>query len=357
MLIRALLCCCLLVLANCAGKTSRVNYTKASYNQLQNWDNDDHAKALATFTKSCARAKKIDSAEIFASLPKDKIKQEWSKVCSSAKQSKNPKAFFENNFTPYLVSDNNNRQKGLFTGYYEVEIEGSIVKSKKHSHPIYLHSKHSKVSRADIEKGALKGKKLEIAYTNDKVGLFFMHIQGSGKIKIADGSYLKLCYAGQNGHPYYAIGNYLTNNNLIDKNTASAESIIKWLNDNPAKAAKVMHLNPSYVFFRKRKELHPVGAMGIEVTPMRTLAVDRRYIPLGIPLWLETTYPKVRNSRAIKPFDRIMVAQDVGGAIKGAVRGDVFFGSDKQAELYAWYMKNMGRYFILVPNRIASYLK
>ena len=356
MLARVLLFCYLLALTSCAGKTSHVSYTKSSYSQLRNWSKDDHAKALATYVKSCARSKKIDTAEVFASLPKDKIKQEWNKVCLIAKKSKNPRAFFENNFTPYLVS-NKNKERGLFTGYYEVEIEGSIEKTKKHSHPIYLHSKHSKNSRADIEKGVLKGKNLEIAYTNDKARLFFMHIQGSGKIKIADGSYIKLGYAGQNGYPYYAIGSYLTQNNLIDKNTASAESIIKWINDNPNKAAKVMHLNPSYVFFKKRKELHPVGAMGVEVTPMRTLAVDRKYIPLGAPLWLETTYPKVRQSKLEKPFDRIMIAQDVGGAIKGAVRGDVFFGSDKQAELYAWYMKNMGRYFILVPNKIANYLK
>ena len=117
-----------------------------------------------------------------------------------------------------------------------------------------------------------------------------------------------------------------------------------------------MHLNESYIFFRERKEHHPVGAMGVEVTQMRSLAVDRRYIPLGIPLWLETTYPRENKKLPLKPFHRIMVAQDVGGAIKGVVRGDVFFGSTKQAERYAWYMANKGRYFILIPRGIAKYL-
>ena len=117
-----------------------------------------------------------------------------------------------------------------------------------------------------------------------------------------------------------------------------------------------MNLNESYVFFTERHQHHPVGAMGVEVTAMRTLAVDRRFIPLGMPLWLETTYPRYSKADQHKPFNRIMVAQDVGGAIKGAIRGDVFFGSNKQAERYAFYMKNKGKYFMLVPKEIAKYL-
>ncbi len=350
----------LLALTNCASK-NYIKLEKSSFNKLDRWDNDNHEKALAAFTKSCSSSKKIISAQVFDKVPKEITKQEWNRTCKLAKSKDysrtEARKFFENNFVPYLVKGKKGEQ-GLFTGYYEVELEGSVIKTNKYKYPVYKHSHkvNTKIPRSKIEKGALNGKKLEVAYVADRAGLFFMHIQGSGKIKISPDSYIKLGYAGQNGHPYFAIGNYLTKNNLIDKNTASAESIINWLNQNPHLAAEVMNLNESYIFFRERKEHHPVGAMGVEVTPMRSLAVDKNFIPLGIPLWLETTYPRENKKGPFKPFHRTMIAQDVGGAIKGAVRGDVFFGSSKRAERYAWYMANKGRYFILVPKAMASYL-
>jgi len=347
----------LLILTNCASK-NYIKLEKSKFSNLKHWSNDHHERALSAFAKSCSKNTKISQAQIFENVPSSVVKKEWNKICKLA-NSKNfshteAKRFLETKFIPFLVKGNKGAQ-GLFTGYYEVELEGSIVKTNKYKHPIYLHSNHvnTKIPRSKIEKGALKGKKLEVAYVEDKVGLFFMHIQGSGKIRISDDSYIKLGYAGQNGYPYFAIGNYLTKNNLIDRNTASAESIIKWLNDNPHKAAQVMNLNESYVFFRKRREHHPVGAMGVEVTPMRTLAVDRSFIPLGSLLWLETSYPRENKKLQLRPFNRTMVAQDVGGAIKGAVRGDVFFGSSKKAERYCWYMANKGQYCILVAKEIA----
>ena len=348
----------LLLLTSCAGSNKQfIKLERSNFSSLKNWSQDKHDKALTAYTKSCAHNKKTLTADIYAKVPKSVLQTELKKTCNLAKQTHNARKFFEQNFVPFLVKDKKG-ERGLFTGYYEVELEGSVVKTNKYKHPVYLHSTkvNTKIPRSAIEKGALKGKKLEVAYVEDKAGLFFMHIQGSGKIKISKDSYIKLGYAGQNGYPYFAIGNYLTKNNLIDKNKASAESIIKWLNDNPHKAAKVMHLNESYIFFRVRNEHQPVGAMGIEVTPMRTLAVDRRFIPLGSALWLETSYPREDKKAPLKPFHRIMIAQDVGGAIKGAIRGDVYFGSSKQAERYAWYMGNMGRYFILVPKGIAKYL-
>ena len=350
----------LITLTNCASK-NYIQLEKSSFSKLDRWNQDKHEKAVEAFTKSCSSTKKILSAQVFDPVPKQVIKHEWNKVCKLAKSRNYSRSearhFFESNFVPYLVKGKKGEQ-GLFTGYYEMELEGSVVKTNKYKYPVYGHSTkiNTKISRSKIEKGALNGKNLEIAYVADKVGLFFMHIQGSGKIRISPDSYIKLGYAGQNGHPYFTIGNYLTKNNLIDKNKASAESIMKWLNDNPHQAAKVMNLNESYIFFTKRKEHHPVGAMGVEITPKRSLAVDKNFIPLGAPLWLETSYPREDKKAPLKPFYRIMVAQDVGGAIKGAVRGDVFFGSDKQAERYAWYMANKGRYFILVPRGMAKYL-
>lgn len=351
----------LLILTNCTSK-NYIKLERSNFHKLKSWHNDRHDKALETFAKSCSQSKKIVQAQIFEDVPANVTKKEWNKLCNLANSkdfsSKEARKFLENNFVPFLVKGKKGSQ-GLFTGYYEVELEGSVIKTNKFKHPVYLHSTkvNTKIPRSHIENGALKGKNLEVAYVKDKVGLFFMHIQGSGKIRISDDSYIKLGYAGQNGYPYFAIGNYLTQNNLIDKNTASAESIINWLNNNPHKAAQIMNLNESYVFFRKRREHHPVGAMGVEVTPARTLAVDRNFIPLGSLLWLETSYPRENKKLPLKPFNRVMVAQDVGGAIKGAVRGDVFFGSTKKAERYAWYMANKGQYYILVPKEMAKYLK
>ena len=348
----------LFILSSCAGKkTALVKLEKSSFSELKNWKNDDHKAALSAFKKSCLISKHAVSASAFDKASKQLIKSSWNKTCKLAKNTKNPTQFFENNFVPFLVKTEKG-ERGLFTGYYEMELEGSLIKTSKYKYPVYAHSKdvNLKIPRFKIEKGALNGKKLEIAYVSDKAGLFFMHIQGSGKIKISNNSYLKLGYAGQNGYPYFHIGSYLSKNNLIDKNKINAESILKWLNDNPEKAAKIMNLNESYVFFTKRREHHPVGAMGAEVTAMRTLAVDRRFIPLGSPLWLETTYPGEKKKANPKLFHRLMVAQDVGGAIKGPVRGDIFFGSNKLAEKYAWYMGNMGRYFLFVPRDIAKYL-
>lgn len=360
---KSLLLVLVLFLASCSSTNKGyIKLEKASFSDLKNWSSDKHERALKAYNKSCLRGKKISEARIFSHIPKHITRNEWNKTCKLARKhqekGKNAQKFFEDNFVPYIVKDKKG-EKGLFTGYYEVEIEGSVVKTNKHKHPIYLHSANvnTKIPRSKIEKGALKGKKLEIAYVSDKAALFFMHIQGSGKIKISSNSYIKLGYAGQNGYPYFPIGNHLTKNNLIDKNKASAESIIKWLNNNPHKAAKVMNLNESYVFFTKRKEHHPVGALGVEVTPMRTLAVDKRFIPLGSPLWLETSYPREDKKQPLKPYHKTMIAQDVGGAIKGPIRGDIFFGGSKRAERYAWYMANMGRYYILIPKNIAKHIK
>ncbi len=358
MLARIFLLVIFFILSNCSSSIKeRIRLEKKDLSSLTLWEQDNHNNALKAYIKSCSHTKRILTANIFSNVPKHILKQSLVKTCKLAKETKNAKQFFENNFIPFLAMSNKG-ERGLFTGYYEVELEGSIIKTNKYKHPIYLHSNaiNTKIPRSRIENGALNGKKLEVAYVKDKVGLFFMHIQGSGKIKISKNSYIKLGYAGQNGYPYFAIGNYLTKNNLIDKNKASAESIIKWLNDNPRQAAKVMHLNESFVFFKVRNEHHPVGAMGVEVTAMRTLAVDRKFIPLGLPLWLETSYPRENKKDPLKPFHRLMVAQDVGGAIKGPVRGDIFFGSTKKAERYAWYMGNMGRYFLMVPKDIAKYL-
>ncbi|MEK6733980.1 MAG: MltA domain-containing protein, partial [Pseudomonadota bacterium] len=252
---------------------------KSSFSELKNWKNDDHKKGLEAYKKSCSKSRQMLTARIFDKVPKKIIKSNWDHACKTAKITKDPKRFFEDNFVPFLVKKKSG-ERGLFTGYYEVELEGRIVKTNKYKYPVYLHSNkvNLKLPRSKIENGALNGRKLEVAYVADKAGLFFMHIQGSGKIRVSKDSYIKLGYAGQNGYPYFPIGNYLTQNNLIDKNKASAESIIKWLNCNPHKAAKVMNLNESYIFFTRRKEHSPVGALGVEVTAMRTLAVDRRYI-------------------------------------------------------------------------------
>lgn len=202
--------------------------------------------------------------------------------------------------------------------------------------------------RAQIEAGALRDQKLALLYVAGPVDAFFLQIQGSGRVLLGNGDVVRVGYAGQNGRPYVAIGKVLADRGQLRRADVTMQSIRAWLEQHPAEAAGVMAENPSYVFFRELPRLRadegPLGALGVPVTPGRSIAVDHRYIPLGLPVWVDTT-----DSLDGVPLQRLMLAQDVGGAIKGPVRGDVFFGWGAQAEARAGRMRQPGRLFVLLP--------
>jgi membrane-bound lytic murein transglycosylase A len=354
----------LLLLASCAPKVpppDRLVVEGARFADLTGWENDRQGAALAAFLRSCAK------------LEKD---PDWADTCAQARavagsDDAAARRFFETALVPVAVT-NHGERKGLFTGYYEPELAGCRAQGPSCGVPIYRRPPElvtvelgafrpelkgqriaGKVergrlvpfpSRAEIDKGALAGRSLELAYAADPIELFFLEIQGSGRLKLPDGSIMRLGYDGQNGHAYVPIGRVLLERGALER-PVTMQSIKAWLRGSPEKAAAVLEENPSYVFFRELSGEGPVGAQGVALTPGRSLAVDRRFLPLGAPVWLDTGEMR-----------RLLVAQDTGGAIKGPVRGDVFWGAGAEAEARAGAMQDEGRIWLLVPPAIAARL-
>ncbi len=304
----------------------------------------------------------------------------WRGACDAADQPASPeqaRAFFEDWFQPFEVTDRGNAF-GLFTGYYEPLLHGSRRYGGAYTVPLYRapddlirvdlgrfkpdlagQTIAGRVDgqqfvpyyvRAEIDAGVLDGRGLELVWVDDPIEKFFLQIQGSGQIQLDDGTRIRVGYAGQNGHEYHAIGRDLVASGAMTLEEVSLQSIRDWLIAHPEQARAIMERNGSYVFFRERPELNadegPIGAQGVPLTAGRSLAVDPRYIPLGAPVWLDTTAPWPEGEG---PLRRLMVAQDSGGAIDGPVRGDVFWGTGARAEAIAGRMRSEGRYVVLLP--------
>jgi membrane-bound lytic murein transglycosylase A len=204
--------------------------------------------------------------------------------------------------------------------------------------------------RAAIAGGALDGRGLELLWVDDPVDAFILHIQGSGRVTLPDGAVVRLGYAGNNGHAYVAIGRLMRARGLLPADEINMPAIARWLRANPVAGAALMAENPRYIFFRERVGAGPIGAQGVALTPGRSLAVDDALIPLGAPLWLDTTGPPPGGG----PLRRLVIAQDTGSAIKGAVRGDLFWGAGADAFEAAGRMNQRGRYYILLPQAVAN---
>ncbi|WP_448206617.1 murein transglycosylase A [Azospirillum sp. sgz302134] len=328
----------------------------ADFRSLSGWIDDDHSQALPAVQRTCRWVDAQPSDKPLGAHPAAGTTADWRPICAAARAlpANDPEAarrFFEDNFTPVSLSEG---QEGLFTGYYEVALHGSWTRTDRYNVPIYRTPKRTKrgiPTRSRIVDGALKGKGLEILWVDDAIDAFFLEIQGSGRVEMTDGSVVALGYAGQNGHSYYPIGRHLIDIGYATPEQVTMPLIRRWLNEHPADAKRVMNLNPSYVFFQLRPNIGARGARNMELTGGRSLAVDAGYIPLGVPLWLELRDAPVPNGE----IKRLVVAQDTGGAIKGAVRGDLFWGHGPDAEEGAGVMKAKGRYTMLAP-RNTSFL-
>ena len=321
------------VAAVMAGASARAEVL--DFESLSGWREDGQAAALTAFLVTCDQ---LDAPE-------------WRPLCKLAEDvpkgdDASARAFFELFFRPVVIGN----PPALFTGYYEPELNGSPVRSPRYAWPIYrrppdMRDGEAYHSRATIESGALAGRGLELAWLDDPVEVFFLHIQGSGRVRMADGSVIRVGYAGKNGHPYRSVGQEMIRRGLLTSHEASAGTIAAWVRRNPIVGAEMLNLNPSYVFFRKLGNLPadkgPIGAMGRSITPMRSLAVDPAFTPLGAPVWIE------KEGRV--PLRRLMVAQDTGGAIKGAQRADIFYGFGDQAGEAAGIVKDGGRMVLLLP--------
>ncbi len=328
-----------------------------TFNQLPNWPDGQQQLAIPALKASC----KVNSSTV------------WRRACHAASKlpehltSTQARAFLSRYFQPYQVNDNGHTH-GLFTGYYEPTIPGSRQKTARYTVPIYgkplnlvrtkngmrLKVKGNYIqppTRAEISAGPLLAKTPVLAWIHSKIDRFFLQIQGSGSITLKNGQRLLLGYAAQSGHPYYPIGAYLVKKGYLSRKNVSMQSIHQWLIAHPQQAQQVMNLNPSFVFFRQIHADNPIGAQGVPLTPGRSLAVDRKKIRLGTPVWLSTYLPQPTADRIThgEKLERLMIAQDTGGAIRGLIRGDVFWGSGKRAKYLAGHMQSQGQIWLLRP--------
>ncbi len=329
---------------------------------LPGWNNDDHRPVLAAFRRSCARPSSLAATARLAVQPAD-----WQLACAAAslvdiRDASASRAFFERNFVPVSLR-RADTMPGLFTGYFEPELRASLRRDARFRFPIYLKPPELASSpatpfltRAQIEAGGLNGRNLELAYAEDAVNVFELQVQGSGRLLLPGGQIMRVGFAGHNGHAYTAIGRILQDYGASKDDVANWPAIKAWLARNPAKATEVMQRNARFIFFRQLTGEGPIGAQGVALTPERSLAVDPIYVPYGAPVWIDTFNPGAAPNTTGAPLRRLMVAQDTGGAIKGAVRGDIFWGAGDHAEDSAGRLKSPGQWWVLLPRPAADRL-
>lgn len=311
---------------------SDVSYEVMQFDQLDGWADDDHAAALATFKNTCGDMRGAD----------------WIALCAYAKTDPEARQFFELFFRPVMMDDG---KDALFTGYFEPELQGDRFRSSRYRYPVYKMPPEALANspwlpRRDIlNSGIMAGRGLEIAWVDDPVELFFLQIQGSGRIKLPDGSYKRVGYRGSNGHSYRSIGSEMVRRGIYQPHQVSAEVIKNWVRRNPVEGAELLFHNPSYVFFREVSQVPadrgPLGAMNRSITTMRSVAIDPSFVRLGSPVWIEKD--------GAEPLNRLMIAQDTGSAIKGAQRADVFTGTGDAAGREAGKLRDPGRLMVLMP--------
>lgn len=334
-----------------------------SFSEIEGWARDDHAAAFAALRKMCRKRSGSNSACKDALALKDKIGR------------KHARRFFETHYVPHRVEQ---ERPGLVTGYYEPEVNGSRKRGGKFQVPVYrrpddlIQLKPDELrafynasfsvgrqngkelvpyyTRAEIETGALDGKGLELLYLDDPVELFFMQIQGSGRVRFPDGSWVRLGYAAKNGHSYTSIGKLLLERGEKPPGGLTMEGLKNWLRADPERGRALMHENKSYVFFVELPKAEagdgPVGALAVALTPGRSLAVDPVYHALGTPIFVSAPEAPTPDG---KPFRRLMIAQDVGSAIRGKERGDIYWGSGAEAGAIAGVTKHKARFYVLLP--------
>ena len=357
-----------------AAPSLPAQYRAVTWDALPGWREDDVSAAWPAFLVGC-KALAVAKGGV------------WQQTCLAASNVQASdaaavRAFFETNFSPYQVLAHEGGEEGLVTGYYEPLLYGSRMKSERFRVPLYsppddlltidltdlypeLKGKRMRgrvegkrvVSywpRADIDAGKAPVAGHELVYVEDPVEAFFLEIQGSGRVQLDGGAVVRLGYADQNGHPYRAIGSVLAARGEMPLERTSLQNIREWGKRNPDKLPELLENNPSYVFFREVPAFPagsleavidgPIGSLGVPLAAQRTIAVDTRSVPLGAPVFLATTYPSTT-----RPLQRLVMAQDTGGAIRGAVRADFFWGFGNDAGREAGRMRQQGRIWILWP--------
>lgn len=347
-----------------------------SFARLKGWQQDDLAEAFRVFRAGCpSLASRPADARVASSTS---LKDGLRVACKAASAlGKNPgqdaaRHFFETHFQPVRITSETGGA-GFFTGYYEPEVEGALTRSPGYEVPVMgrpadLVSNAQGVwrkaggqmvpyhDRAAIEDGALAGQGLEVAWLKDPIDLFFMQIQGSGRMRLPDGKVVRLNYAATNGHEYTPVGRVLIDEGIVPRDEMSMARIRAFMEQDPEAGQALRRHNRSYVFFTARatgQDAGPLGAQGIPLTAGRSLAVDRRIHTYGVPVFVEAELP-LQPGGALTPFNRLMIAQDTGSAIVGPARGDLFFGAGPQAAEIAGGIRHAGSFTLLVPRAALS---
>ena len=396
-LARILAVCLLAGLAGCAVAPAGPRPAAVGFGALPGWQADKLSEAMPALRQTCGRIAalgpqaQLGGANGAPALARAADAASWGPVCAAAATTPDgddaaARALLEKYLEPHELSPGPDG-KALFTGYYEPISPGARHRGGAYQTPIHrrpgnvgpmanppvtrrvtraaaaphsrlrVHAHHARATaprvlavpdRASIVAGALRGRGLELAWLADPIDAFFLQIQGSGRITLPDGGEMRVGYAGANGKPYMAIGKILLDRGEITREEMSMQAIRAWLNAHPDQAAKLMNSNPSYVYFREVMDISPdqgaVGAFGVPLTPGRSLAVDRAFIPMGVPVFIATADPLDNTA-----YQRLLLAQDTGGAIKGAVRADIFYGWGPQAEARAGKMQGTGKAWVLLP--------
>lgn len=361
----------------------QLHLKEQSFAELPNWANANKQTSLHAFQISCRAFLKQDPNKSIGSQYIDLKVKDWHPVCKAAmlidtKSEAAAQTFFETWFKPvefYLKKP----VTGLFTGYYMPLLKGSLTKTEQYQVPIYnvpsnlitanlelfdSSLKHRRINgriennrlvpyytREEINHGAIDKLSSVIVWVDSQLQRLILEIEGSGVVQLPDGKKIGIGYAGENGVAYTSIASVLIHKNVMTRDNASMQHIYRYFNEHPEEITPVLNQNKSFVFFTKLANHDALGAQGVPLTPGYSLAIDRKWIPIGAPLWLSTTRPD-HALETQKPFHRLMIAQDTGGAIRGAVRGDVYWGEGEKATEIAGKMKNPGRYWLLLPRHV-----
>ncbi|MEX0759308.1 MAG: MltA domain-containing protein [Tistlia sp.] len=353
-------------------------YQPSEFDALPGWQEDDQVAALPALLKSCGRMAKLPADRALGPEALGLTVADWRPLCDTLEAFDSDRStlreVLEWLLRPVAVADQEGDAVGTFTGYYESELRGAEAPRPGYAVPLLApppglavdkvgggwfggpereelrfdagDGRRPLPDRAAIEEGALEGHAEPVLWLADAVEAHILHIQGSGRVELPDGEVVRVGYAGSNGKGFTGIARVLLDEGLIQPGQASMSGVRDWLKANPDQARELMRRNERYIFFRRIVGPGPIGAEGVALTPGRSLAVDTRFVPLGAPLWLDTRWPAED-----RPLRRLIVAQDVGSAIKGQVRGDFYFGSGEEAFQQAGRMKRDGRYWLLVPRR------
>ncbi len=381
---RAVVLGSLIFVAACVARSpgpERIDLAPVDFDALPGWQDDRQSLALEAFRRSCARIGRRPENGLVGANGIGGVVADWRGACRagadvSSADDEAARAFFERHFASFRVLDKGSAD-GLFTGYYEPLLSGARQRGGRYIVPIYgrpidlvsvdlgdfrLDFEGRRIagriegdalrpypSRAEIERGALDDRAAVIAWVDDPVDAFFLHVQGSGRIGLENGDEIRVGYAAANGHEYRSIGGILIARGAMDREAVSLPSIRAWLAAHPDESRALMEENESFIFFRELEGEGVIGAQGVALTPGRSIAVDRRFIPLGAPVWLDIMAPSAEPGAEDRPVRRLAIAQDTGAAITGPIRGDVFWGFGAEAEAVAGRMKHRGQLYLLLP--------